>query len=84
MSVTEEKRERIKAMAKELLKKEWVTVKEMAGLTGLIISCSPAVGRCARFYSRFSVRWCQDLVDEHSWGAKGKLSEEVREELRFW
>ena len=32
----------------------------------------------------FSVRWCQDVVDEHSWGARGKLVEEVREELRFW
>ena len=36
VSVTEEKRERIKAMVKE----EWVTAKEMASLTGLIISCS--------------------------------------------
>ena len=52
----------------------------MAGLSGLIISCTPAVGRSARFYTRFSVRWCQALVDEHSYGSKGKLLEEVR----FW
>ena len=71
-------------MATELLRKEQVTAKEMAGLTGLVISCSPAVGRCARFYTRFGLRWCKDLVDEYSWGAKGKLTEEVREELRFW
>ena len=40
VSVTEEKRDRIKAMATELLGKEWVTAMEMAGLTGLIISCA--------------------------------------------
>ena len=28
--------------------------------------------------------WCQALVDRSNWGAKGELSEEVREELRFW
>ena len=84
VSVTEEKRDRIKAMARKLCRQEWVSAREMAGLTGLIISCSPAVGRAARFYTRFSVRWCQDVVDEQSWGAMSKLSDEVREELRFW
>ena len=84
VSVTREKRDRIKTMAKELWGQEWVSAREMAGLTGLIISCAPAVGRAARFYTRFSVRWCQDVVDEHSWGARSKLSDEVRGELRFW
>jgi hypothetical protein len=33
-----------------------------------------------RFYTRFSVGWCQALVDLSNWGAKGELSEE----LVFW
>ena len=59
-SRTSEKRERNKSIARELLRKELMTAKEMAGLTGLIILCSPAVGRCARFYTRFGVIWCHE------------------------
>ena len=71
MEVTEEKKDRIKAMAKELLGKSLVTAKETAAFTGLVISCAPAVGRSARFCTRFSVAWCQALVDRSNWGAKG-------------
>ena len=49
VEVTEEKKDRIKAMAKELLGKSLVTAKEAAAFTGLVISCAPAVGRSARF-----------------------------------
>ena len=84
VEVTEEKRNRIKSMAKDLLGKSIVTVKEVAAFTGLVISCAPAVGRNARFYTRFSVGWCQALVDLSNWGAKGELSEEVLEEMVFW
>ena len=42
-----------KTMARGLLWKKHVTVsRAMAGLTKLVISGSPAVGRCARFYTR--------------------------------
>ena len=71
VSVTEEKQERIKKMAEELFGAKGVKVRDMAGLTGLVISCSLAVGRSARFYTRFSVAWCQGLVDEFGWGAQG-------------
>ena len=84
VEVTEEKKDRIKSMACELLDKNLVTARELAAFTGLVISCAQAVGRNARFYTRFSVGWCQALVDLSNWGAKGKLSEEVREELMFW
>ena len=45
-----------KTMARGLLWKKHVTVsRAMAGLTKLVISGSPAVGRCARFYTRFGM-----------------------------
>ena len=84
VSVTKEKKERIKAMAREVMEKENVTVKEMAALTGLIISCSPAIGRSARFHTRAAVRWVQDKVDDEGWGAQGELPGRVKEELSFW
>ena len=84
VSVTAEKKERIRSMAKEFMKKETVTAKEMAALSGLIISCAPAIGRSARFYTRSAVRWVQDKVDEEGWGVQGELPSRVREELSFW
>ena len=70
-----EKRERIKQMAKDLLDKQVVAVREMAAFTGLVISCAPAVGRSARFYTRVSVSWCQDLVDRSNWGPRESCTE---------
>ena len=84
VEVTVEKKERIKKMAQDLLDKQLVAVREMAAFTGLVISCAPAVGRSARFCTRASVAWCQNLVDRSNWGAKGELLKEVREELEFW
>ena len=66
------------------MEKENVTVKEMAALTGFIISCSPAIGRSARFHTRAAVRWVQDKVDDEGWGAQGELPGRVKEELSFW
>ena len=51
--VTEEKKDSIKAMATELLGKSL----EAAAFTGLVITCTPAVGRSAMFYTRFYVAW---------------------------
>ena len=82
--VTEDKKQRIKSMAAKLLEQSLVSARELAALSGLIISCAPATGRNARFYTRFSVGWCQALVDLQSWDAKDVLTEEVREELKFW
>ena len=47
-----------------------IYVRDMAALTGLIISTAPAVGRSARFYNRASVGWWQELVNLCGWGTK--------------
>ena len=84
VAVTKDKKDRIKGIARELLGKDRVTVKDMASLTGLIISCGLAIGRSARFHTRSSVRWIQDGVDYQGWGASGVLPRRVRDELWFW
>ena len=84
VSVTKEKKDRIKVMAREFRGRKNVSVKEMAALTGLVISCSPAIGRSARFHTRTAVRWVQDKVDEEGWAAQGELTSRVMEELSFW
>ena len=45
-----------------------IYVRDMAALTGLIISTAPAVGSSARFYNRASVVWWQELVNLCGWG----------------
>ena len=84
VEVTKKKAERIKSLAKELLKKKTVTVKEMSALTGLVVSCSPALGRSARFKTRASIMWVQQLVDKYGWKAFGIVSEQAKLELIFW
>ena len=49
VSVTEGKVTRIKQLAAGLLEKSKVTVREVAALTGLVISFTPALGRMDRF-----------------------------------
>ena len=51
--VTDKKLNRIKTAVNDLLKKKKATAKELAAITGLIISCAPALGRMARFSTRF-------------------------------
>ena len=84
VEVTKKKAERIKSLAKELLKKKTVTVKEMSALTGLVVSCSPALGRSARFKTRASIMWVQQLVDKYGWKAFGIVSDQAKLELMFW
>ena len=59
-------------------------VKELASLVGLIISFGLAVGRSARFYTRFSTIEVARAAEEKGWGACLVLTEEVLAELRFW
>jgi hypothetical protein len=61
-----------------------VRVKELASVVGLIISFGLAVGRSARFYTRFSSIEVARAVEESGWGASLVLSEEVLAEVRFW
>ena len=60
-----------------------VKVKELASLLGLIISFGLAVGRSARFHTRFSTIEVARTT-EKGWGACLVLTEEVLAELRFW
>ena len=61
-----------------------VKVKELASLVGLIISFGLAVGRSARFYTRFATIKVARVVEEKSWKAWLVLPVEVVAELRFW
>ena len=82
--VPQDKKTRIKEMARELMDSKTVMVKQVAAFTGLVISCTPAVGRSARFYTRTTVAWCQSLVDETGWGSQGELPRWVKNEISFW
>ena len=61
-----------------------IKVKELASVVGLIISFGLAVGRSARFYTRFSSMEVARAVEVGGWGASLVLSEEVMAEVRFW
>ena len=60
-----------------------VKVRELASVVGLIISFGLAVGRSARFYTRFSSIEVARTVEEDGWGASLVLSEEVLAEMKF-
>ena len=61
-----------------------VKVKELGSLVGLIISFGLAVGRSARFYTRFSTIEVARVAEEKGWNACLVLTVEVLAELRFW
>jgi hypothetical protein len=61
-----------------------VKVKELTSFVGLVISFGLAVGRSARFYTRFSSIEVARVAEEKGWGACLVLTEEVLAELRFW
>ena len=61
-----------------------VKVRELSSMVGLIISFGLAVGRAARFHTRFATMAVARLVEEKDWGASLVLSEEVVAELRYW
>ena len=55
---------KMKTMARGLLGKKQVTVRAMDELTKLVISGSPAVGRCARFYTRFGMEGTKEAISD--------------------
>ena len=61
-----------------------VKVKELGSLVGLIISFGLAVGRAARFYTRFATIEVARVAEEKGWNAWLVLPVEVLAELRFW
>ena len=63
---------------------QFVKVKVLASVVGLIINFGLAVGRSARFYTRFSSMEVARAVEVGSWGASVVLSEEVMVEVRYW
>jgi hypothetical protein len=84
VKVPSDKKDRIKLMARKLMDSGWVSVNQVAAFTGLIISCTPAVGRSARFYTRTTVAMTQSLVDKSGWGSQGDLTKYVETEISFW
>ena len=77
--VPERKIVKAEGKLEELVQQEGqsVKVKELASLVGLIISFGLAVGRSARFYTRFSSIVIARTVEVDGWGASLVLSEEV-------
>ena len=61
-----------------------VKVRELSSVVGLIISFGLAVGRSARFHTRFATMEVARVVEEKDWGASMVLTMEVVSELRFW
>ena len=61
-----------------------IKVKTLSSVVGLLISFGLAVGRSARFFTRFSPMQVAKVVDAHGWGASMVMPGEVVKELRFW
>ena len=80
----EKKRLRIKELARKMEKKRKVGIKELAAFAGLVIACWPALGRMARFRTRFAVIQVQEEVDNNGWYGRLEINAMVKEELEFW
>ena len=74
--------EKLEELLKSVGKK--VKVKAISSIVGLIISFGLAVGRAARFHTRFSTMEVARVVEGQGWGAMVVMSVEVIAELRFW
>ena len=61
-----------------------VKMRELSSVVGLLISFELAVGRSARFHTRFATMMVAKVVEERGWSASFRLSVEVVTELRFW
>ena len=54
-----------------------IKVKTLSSVVGLLISFGLAVGRVARFFTRFSTMVVVKVVEAHSWGASMVMLVEV-------
>ena len=75
---------RIVKAAKEFRNSVTATARQMAALSGLIFSCTVALGRNARFRYKMLSMWTTRLVDEYGWNGFSNLTEEVKQECDFW
>ena len=84
--VTEQKVVKAEKKLDQLLLKvgKKVKLRELSSVVGLIISFGLAVGRSARFYTRFSTTEVARVSEEKGWEAWLVLSVEVLEELPYW
>ena len=84
--VPERKLVKAEQKLEELLKAvgKRIKVKTICSIVGLIISFGLAVGRAARFHTRFSTMEVARVVETQGWGAMVVLSGEVITELQFW
>ena len=82
--VQEDKLDRMKNAAQELLSMDTATAKQVAAFAGLVISCTIALGRNARFRTRMLSIFITSVVEEFGWKGFGVIPDSVKEELRFW
>ena len=75
---------RIVKAAKEFRNSVTATARQMAALSGLIFSCTVALGRNARFRYKMLSMWTTRLVDEYGWNGFSSVTEEVKQECDFW
>ena len=84
--VPEEKLLRAEEKVNFILRKvgKAVKVKELSSVVGTIISFGLALGRVARFHTRFSSMQIAEVAEKRGWAASLVFQPEVVEELRFW
>ena len=84
--VPERKLGKAEAKLDELLKSvgKRIKVKSISSIVGLIISFGLAMGRAARFHTRFSTMEVARVVEAQGWGASVVMPAEVIGELKFW
>ena len=79
--VTARRVEKLKKALVEALRAQQVTARELARISGYILSMSLALGPVCRLHTRYLYR----LIDQRqSWSAKVLMTVEAKEELRFW
>ena len=83
--IPEKKIEKILAAAREMLRSRKVQLRVLASFLGFIQSCGRALGNILRLMSRASYNFLGDKLNCcPSYKIYYALSEEVKEELRFW
>ena len=81
ISVPLNKIQALKALLEHASKQEMLTARQLASITGKIISMSLALGTIARLQTRSLYAL---INTRESWCQKLKLSPETKTELRFW
>ena len=84
VKIEEKKVLRIKEAAGKIRSNSTATARQVAALAGLIISCTIALGRNARFRTRMMSMWITSLVEEFGWNGFKEVTVEIKDECDFW